>query len=94
MTNEAADLSIRDTLTERSNTHGDYSSQSIISQNIKSAMRHTPNWHKLPEDMKESLEMIALKISRILNGDPFYDDHWHDLCGYAQLVLDRIKPIA
>ena len=92
MTNEAADPSIGATLTERSNTHGNYSSHSIISQNIKSAMRHTPNWHKLPEDMKESLEMIALKMARILNGDPFYDDHWRDLSGYAQLVLNRIKP--
>ena len=40
---------------------------------------------------REGLEMIAHKISRILNGDPNYDDSWVDIAGYAQLVVDAIR---
>lgn len=41
-------------------------------------------------DQQESLEMIAHKIGRILNGDPDYSDSWRDIAGYAQLVADRL----
>jgi hypothetical protein len=36
--------------------------------------------------MQESLDLIANKLARIVNGDPFYDDSWHDVGGYAKLV--------
>lgn len=47
-------------------------------------------WVSLASDQKESLEMIAHKIGRILNGDPNYSDSWHDIAGYAKLVGDRL----
>ncbi len=78
-------------LEERGSSYGDFGSQALISQNIKAAMRHSPNWQKLPADMKESLEMVALKIGRILNGNPTYADSWVDIVGYAQLVVDRLE---
>jgi hypothetical protein len=78
-------------LQQRGNVYGDFSGTALVSQNIKSAMRHSPNWQKLPEDMKEALEMVALKISRILNGDPSYPDNVVDIIGYMQLVLDRLQ---
>ena len=55
-------------------------------------MRDSPNWGTLPDNMKETLEMIAHKAGRILNGDPLYDDSWIDIIGYTQLILDDIKP--
>ncbi len=36
--------------------------------------------------MKESFQMIANKIGRILNGDPLYKDSWTDIIGYATLI--------
>ena len=53
-------------------------------------MRRTPGWHRLDPDMKEALEMISLKVARILNGDADVTDHWHDIAGYARLVEKRL----
>lgn len=88
---EAAMTNINSILEERGSSYGDFGSQALISQNIKAAMRHSPNWQKLPADMKESLEMVALKIGRILNGNPTYADSWIDIVGYTQLVVDRLE---
>jgi hypothetical protein len=49
-------------------------------------MIDSPNWENLTDDKKESLEMIAHKIGRILNGDPEYKDSWHDIIGYTTLI--------
>ena len=84
-------MEIDQILEERGSRYGDFGSHAIITQNIKAAMRHSPNWNKLPNDMKEALEMMALKISRILNGDPMWIDSWTDAVGYAQLVVDRLE---
>ena len=35
--------------------------------------------------------MIAHKMGRIVNGDPYYDDSWVDIVGYAQLVINELK---
>ena len=84
-------MEIEQILEERGSRYGDFGSQAIITQNIKAAMRHSPNWAKLPNDMKESLEMVAHKVGRILNGDPNYADSWVDIVGYAQLVVDTLE---
>lgn len=68
-----------------------YGEVALVAQNIKAAMRHSTNWTKLPADMRESLEMVASKISRILNGDSTYIDSWADCIGYLQLVVDRLE---
>lgn len=78
-------------LNERHNQYGTFAEQALISQNLKSAMRHSPNWQKLPADMKEALEMTATKMARILGGDFTYDDSWVDIVGYTQLIVDRLQ---
>lgn len=84
-------LDIHDVLEERGSRYGQFSEHALITQNIKRAMRHSKNWHNLPDDMKECLEMVAHKMGRILNGDPDYDDSWVDIIGYTQLVVDRLR---
>lgn len=84
-------MEIGQILEERGSRYGDFTSHAIITQNIKAAMRHSPNWAKMPNDMKESLEMVAHKVGRILNGDPTYADSWIDIVGYTQLVVDRLE---
>lgn len=81
---------INKTLDERGNNYGSFDSQAMIVQSLKRTMKGTPNWSKLDDDMKESLEMIQHKIARILNGNPYHHDSWHDISGYSTLVADRL----
>lgn len=83
-------MDIVETLTERGARYGNFADQGRIEQNIKRAFHDSPNWETLDDDMKSSLEMVAVKISRILKGDPYYVDSWHDILGYVKLVEDRI----
>ena len=55
-------MEIDQILEERGSRYGDFGSHAIITQNIKAAMRHSPNWAKLPNDMKEALEMVAHRL--------------------------------
>lgn len=73
-------------LSNREKTHGSYPSTAKVSQSLKDAMRASPNWIRLTDVQAESLEMIAVKLARILCGDPEYLDHWVDVVGYAKLA--------
>lgn len=85
---------ITETLSERGSRYGSFEEHARITQNIKAAMKDSPNWDKLHPNMKESLEMLAHKAGRILNGDPLYHDSWHDIAGYAKLVADELVGIS
>jgi hypothetical protein len=78
-------------LAERGARYGAFIDNATVSQSLKKLMRETPKWSALDPDMKEGLEMIAHKISRILCGDPKYDDSWVDIAGYATRIADRLK---
>jgi hypothetical protein len=79
------------TLQARGTKYGVFADQARITQAMKAAMVDSPNWDKLPADMKEALEMTAHKIARILNGDFNYQDSWHDIIGYIRLVERRLS---
>ena len=83
-------MDIETTLQERGNRYGEFPEHARITQNIKRAMRDSPNWEKLADDQKEMLEMVAHKIGRLLNGDANYHDNYHDIIGYTKLVADRL----
>lgn len=74
------------TLAEREKRYGDFATHAAITQNLKDEMQNSPKWDGLHPTQKEALEMIAHKIGRILNGDPYHADSWHDIAGYASLV--------
>lgn len=83
---------INETLIERGKTHGDYILQSRLSQAIKYLMKETPNYKaNLSPQMREALDMIAVKISRICTGNSHEEDHWHDIAGYAELAKKSIN---
>ena len=82
---------ISETLAVRETRYGEYMEVAAIAQNIKFVMQQTANWNQLEPDQMESLDMISNKIGRILNGDPNYDDSWHDIAGYATLVAERLR---
>lgn len=76
---------IDNTLNERGKRYGDFKTQASITRGIKQAMASTDAWFELSPEHKEALDSIALKIGRIINGDPNYSDNWHDIQGYARL---------
>ena len=70
-------------LTERQKTHGDFKTNALISQTLKDVFdRHSDG---LIATHREALDMIALKLSRILSGQANFKDHWDDIAGYAKL---------
>ena len=80
---------IKSILNERGDRYGDFSNFAKISQELKFKV----SIYLTTDDkvINEGLEMIMHKIARILNGDPFYDDSWRDIAGYATLVADYVK---
>ena len=77
---------VTETLDTRGNRYGEYTNVSATSQALKCTLRSGDSWNTMEPYMQESLDLIANKLARIVNGDPFYDDSWHDVGGYAKLV--------
>lgn len=42
-------------------------------------------------DAREGLDLIMLKVSRIVTGDPTHLDNWDDIGGHARIVADRLR---
>jgi hypothetical protein len=80
-------------LEERGSNYGKFEIQALYAQCLKGDMRNMHRWPELHPIMREALDMIQHKISRILNGDPFYLDSWQDIIGYTQLVVNYIVEI-
>lgn len=76
-------------LAERGKTHGDFSNQAECAQDLKKAFRAWAKHNKqLTPYMKEAVDMVLHKLARVAAGDPFVQDHWDDIAGYAKLVSD------
>lgn len=81
------------TLDERHSRYGTYMEVAKTSQLLKEILAEAmvKNPIEISHDMNESLDMICNKLSRIVNGDPNYDDSWHDIAGYATLISERLR---
>lgn len=82
---------IKEVLQEREKTHGDYESVAEAAQDIKGTIRAGNSSPDLSQPQLEALDMIASKIARISNGNPNDKDHWLDIAGYAQLIVNLIE---
>lgn len=88
--------SVNDILKERARTHGNFRIQAHNSQLLK---EHLFNklWLdpeapvELNDTIKEALEMILVKLSRISCGNPYEVDHYKDIAGYASLVVRELE---
>ena len=80
-------------LADRGNRYGNYLEQTTISGELRRCMDFwvKEKGTKLAHDQADSLVMIAVKISRIINGNPDYPDNWRDIAGYATLVAERLE---
>lgn len=78
-------------LADRERKYGNFLRQAMITADIKHAMMRHIAWSEvLAPDQREALEMIAVKIARIVSGDANYADNWIDIAGYSTLVFKRL----
>lgn len=81
---------IEDTIKERTKTCGKFRAITQTAYDLKFTLRQGDKFTRMPPYMWEGLEMIAHKMARIVQGDPFYIDHWRDIQGYARLIEQEL----
>lgn len=79
-------MNIEEILANRGQRYGTFADNAETTQAIKQILHENPGWDNLSFAQAEALEMIAHKMSRIVNGDANYADSWTDIIGYARLV--------
>ena len=80
-------------LQKREDQYGSFMFGANIAIRLKGIMHNAiaqKDLHLAPDQML-ALDMIAVKISRILSGNPSHKDSWVDIAGYAKLVSDRLQ---
>lgn len=85
---------ISDVLNERENQYGDFATLAPMAQTLKRIFRQAPGAGKLTDVQVEVLENIAVKLARILNGNPLIADNWQDIAGYASLAHEELMHAA
>lgn len=78
-------------LNERELTHGDFNERAEMSQRLKDNLQRGSGYEDTTDCQREALDMICVKLSRIVCGDAQALDHWVDLAGYANLISERLK---
>jgi hypothetical protein len=74
-------------LSERHTTHGSFRQNACVAQQLKAVFRSAPGWSGLDDRQRESLDLIATKVGRILSGQGSFAEHWNDAAGYCQLAI-------
>lgn len=75
---------VKEILSERGRTHGNFEENATFIQSIKDIVRQGKNWDNLTLMERESIDMIITKISRAVCGKSI-KDHYDDMAGYALL---------
>jgi hypothetical protein len=79
-------------LEDREKRYSNFAHNAQVLQALKGTLHDQVTWKGLPFDSQLAIEMIILKIVRIVNGGmPDYIDNWLDIAGYATLVKNRIE---
>lgn len=82
---------IRTILEERGADYGPYIGQASNSVAMKNIIHTAPEWPRGASDQQEALDMITVKIARLVTGNINHLDSWRDIAGYATLVADRLE---
>ena len=82
---------LEQTIAQRRGRYGPLIESGEAAMKLEDYLRSLPGWERLAYDQREALAMVAHKISRIMCGDPNYDDSWVDIAGYAQNVVNRLR---
>jgi hypothetical protein len=84
-------MDIAETLDRRGRNYGEFINIATTAQDLKSVLKYGVNYSLLEPDMAEALDMIAHKMSRLVNGDCYHRDSWHDIMGYARLIDMKLE---
>lgn len=87
---------LEDTIASRVSVHGDFTNTARVAQHLKGTialeLQHSGHDSDLPDAvMREGMDMIVSKIARIISGNPYESDHWHDIACYASLVEKSVR---
>ena len=80
-------------LDQRASQYGSFMASANVAIRLKGVMHNAiaqQDLHLAPDQLL-ALDMIAVKISRLLTGNPSHKDSWVDIAGYAKLVADRLQ---
>jgi hypothetical protein len=83
-------MSVSATLETREFTHGDFPRRAIVEQALIDIMERADMWPSFEPYQRSAARMIAVKLSRLLSGNPDHADSWHDIAGYAQLAEETL----
>lgn len=61
-----------------------------ISQDIKEVLRHSQNWHGMPADQREALEVIATGMALIVHGQANKAQSWNEIAEQAAAIAERV----
>lgn len=77
------------TLAQRGTRYGKFSDNSMVYMRVMQIVHASPAFQegRLSPAAYHALGNIATKLSRLLTGDPNYDDNWRDIAGYATLMV-------
>jgi hypothetical protein len=81
-------MTTEELIEERNETHGKFTDNARVAQLLKETLRDELGWSSLSAVQREAIDMIVLKISRILSGKAGELDHWDDIAGYAKLAAN------
>jgi len=79
------------TIPDRQKTHGRFIEYAAVAQTLKEIVREGSAYNKMTNSQKEGLDMILGKIARVCTGDPNEPDHWIDISGYSQRVVESFS---
>lgn len=86
-----ADQDVQSVLKDRGAVYGPFHDNAVIAQALKDVFRSAPGWPKLNASQQEALDLKAIKMARILSGDPDYVDNWQDDAGYSSLIVKELN---
>ena len=78
---------VEQTLSDRESTYGSFKDVAVTTRNLMNCI----DVDSMNAVQQEALHMICSKLARIANGDPNHVDSWHDIAGYASLVVKDIN---
>jgi len=84
-------IELEQTIAQRRGRYGPLIESGEVAMKLEDYLRSLPGWERLAYDQREALAMVMHKISRIMCGDPDYDDSWIDIAGYVQNVVNRLR---
>ena len=85
---------LKDILAQRGAQYGDFKVLAQFSQDLRRMFllymqQHNPSGLEVLQPyMLETIQMMGTKLGRIACGNPFNEDSWRDIAGYAELTAD------